>query len=360
MAHFRKRMLSVFLTTKCNLGCSYCFTQGVRGNDTIPWEFAKLGIDNFIVNQDYRHIRFSGGGEPTTEFDLMKKIYDYAISQNLELTSEIQSNGIFKHQVTEWLAKNVDIIWISCDGPPDIQDKDRPLRNKQKSSPILEQNIKYLTKFGKGMTGIRATITSDNLFRQEEILEYYKSLGIRYVWSDPVFPAVYVKEQEISEIDMMEYAREFVNAQRVAKRLDMVYGSILTCNFDEEIIYHCRACLPTPHLTTDGYISACDMALFGENSPSHMDVFIYGKWDKNNNKLVFDQNKIDQLRLRSVDNMIGCADCEAKSHCGGYCLGETVNEQGSLFEKKSKVCKAIKYLLKNYAPPEGGYRFLHP
>lgn len=361
MAHFRKKMLSFFLTTECNLACSYCFAQEERNNDTIPWEFAKLGVDYFITKQDYRHIRFSGGGEPTIKFDLMKKIYNYANSQTEDvLTSEIQTNGLFQHQVTKWLAKNMDIIWISCDGPPDIQNKYRPLKGNGKSSKILEQNVKYLTGFGKGMTGVRTTITSDNLFRQDEMLEYYNSLGISFVWSDPIFSAVSEEEQENSEIDMMDYAREFIKAQKVAEKLEMVYGSILTCNFDEKIIYHCRACLPTPHLTTDGYISACDMALFGESSHQRMDVFIYGKWDKINNKIVLDQKKIDQLRSRNVDNMPCCTGCEAKYHCGGYCLGETVNEEGSLFTKKGTVCNAVRHLLKNYVPPKGGYPFLHP
>lgn len=44
----------------------------------------------------------------------------------------------------------------------------------------------------------------------------------------------------------------------------MFYGSILTCNFGDTVTTHCRACLLVPHLITDGYVSACDMALFGK------------------------------------------------------------------------------------------------
>ena len=35
---------------------------------------------------------------------------------------------------------------------------------------------------------------------------------------------------------------------------------------DEPGEYACRSLLPVPHLTTDGYVSACDMALFGKDN----------------------------------------------------------------------------------------------
>lgn len=77
MPHCNKKMLSFFLTTKCNLCCIYCYNAKTRNEikeHTLPFEIAKAGIDWYFEKNDSRHIRFYGPGEPTQEFELLKKI----------------------------------------------------------------------------------------------------------------------------------------------------------------------------------------------------------------------------------------------------------------------------------------------
>lgn len=361
MAHIRKEMISFYLTTKCNLNCSYCYTKQKSGfkHQTLDFEFAKLGMEDYFQKGMKRHIRFFGPGEPTCEFELMKKIKDYAYNTvGDDLSVEIQTNGIFGQHVREWLSENVDIIWISSDGVPELHDLHRRTVKDRPTSKKLAENVRYLIQNGKGMTGIRSTITSANVYKQKDNIEYFSGLGVKHIWSDPIFPSVGEKQTSDS-IDMIEYAKEFLKAKEFADKNDIFYGSILTCNFDEKVIYNCRACIPVPHLTTDGYISACDMALFGEDK-NHMSIFIYGRWDKNNNKIIYDQNKISMLRSRSADNMPGCKNCSAKNNCAGYCLGEVTNETGNMFGKKTKVCDPIRFLLKNLTPEQCKYEYSHP
>ena len=79
MAHVRKKMISFFLTTKCNLDCRYCYTnKSDYTHQSLDFEFAKLGINDFSKSYNSKHIRFFGAGEPTLEFDLMKKIWEYS------------------------------------------------------------------------------------------------------------------------------------------------------------------------------------------------------------------------------------------------------------------------------------------
>ena len=77
MPHYNKQMISFFLTTKCNLCCRYCYNYKERAQvkeQTVPFEIAKSGIDWYFANNENRHIRFYGPGEPTQEFELMKAI----------------------------------------------------------------------------------------------------------------------------------------------------------------------------------------------------------------------------------------------------------------------------------------------
>ena len=372
MSHVKKEMISFFLTTQCNLDCVYCYTnkgRNIHRHQSLPLEFAKLGIDYFFQNFASRHLRFFGAGEPTCELELMEHICSYARSRTERaISTEIQTNGAFGPSVREWLAENVDIIWVSFDGPPDVQDYYRPFfRSGRGTSDILEKNVKYLIERGKGFTGVRVTINNRNIHRQIEMVEYFEGMGIRYIWTDPLFPSVGYRpvrngldvEAERPLIDLVKYVENFADAHYFAKERDIFYGSFLGCNFDERTRFHCRACIPVPHLTSDGYVSACDMALFGENA-YHMDVFIYGRWDRENHEIVFDQKKIDMLRSRSIDNMPGCSACPVATNCAGYCLGEVVNETGTLFGQKTYTCDAIRLLAEKIDMNEGCYPYLHP
>lgn len=119
MPHCNKKMISLFLTTKCNLCCRYCYNAEERSRireTTLPFHIAKAGIDWYFSSQSSRHIRFYGPGEPTREFELMKEITKYAKDQDARVTVELQTNGVFTQEVRSWLLENANIIWMSFDG----------------------------------------------------------------------------------------------------------------------------------------------------------------------------------------------------------------------------------------------------
>lgn len=367
-SHYKKEMISIFVTTKCNLNCDYCFTnknQNEHKGQTISLDFVKKGIDDYFKEKYMRHVRFFGAGEPTVEFDLLKEIHKYAIERGGEaVTFEIQTNGAFSDYIANWLKKNINIIWISCDGTPEIQDIHRPFLNPnegRKTSEVIEKNIRILLGTdSKAFVGVRATITEENIFKQTDMIDYFYNLGIRNIWVDPIFPSVgKVPLTNKNEFDTMMFAKEFLKATEYAYSKKVFYGSILTCNFNDYVNKHCRACLPVPHLTTDGFVSACDMALFGKDK-NHMSPLIYGEWDDVNKKIKYNDTQIEYIRTRTTENMQHCEMCSAKEHCGGYCLGEVLNETGNLFGRKKGVCQAICYLDKNLSPQMRKYKYTHP
>jgi radical SAM domain protein len=367
-SHYKKEMISIFVTTKCNLNCDYCFTnknQNEHKGQTISLDFVKKGIDDYFAQKYMRHVRFFGAGEPTTEFELLKKIHKYAIDRGGPgVTFEIQTNGAFTDAVAIWLKNNINIIWISCDGTPEIQDMHRPFLSKfdkRKTSEVIEKNIRILLgDSSRAFVGIRATITIENILKQKEMIDYFCELGIKNIWVDPIFPSVgkTVLECE-NDFDTMMFAHEFLEATKYANSKKVFYGSILTCNFNDSVNKHCRACLPVPHLTTDGFVSACDMALFGKDK-NHMSPLIYGEWDEKNRVINYHNDRIDVIRSRTTENMQHCEMCSAKEHCGGYCLGEVLNETGSLFGMKKGVCQAIRYLNDNIPTEMRKYKYTHP
>lgn len=383
MPHYNKKMLSFFLTTKCNLCCVYCYNAKERNSiqeQTIPLNIAKAAIDWYFTNNDSRHIRFYGPGEPTQEFDKMKEITQYAKkhpNRGEKVTVEIQTNGVFTAEVRNWVLSNVDIVWTSFDGMKEIQDHNRPLNPKytnsfggKTSSDILEENVRWLINHDnekKLMVGARVTINDANVNKQLEMVDYFYELGIRYVWTNPLFYSVGQKpvcddvcKQEAYSFDMTLYVEKYLDAYKYAREKGVFWGSFLTINFDGKSPYHCRSCDPlsAPHITPDGYISACDMVVLGEK-PYHMSPFIVGKWEANEDGFIWFDEKVRDLNNRCSTKMSHCKSCIAKFHCGGYCLGETVNETGKLDGQNTIKCKAIRYLFERLGPCSP-YPFLHP
>lgn len=383
MPHSCKKMISFFLTTKCNLCCRYCYNAKERNEleeQTIPLDIAYSAIDWYFDNNNSRHIRFYGPGEPTQEFDKLVEITNYAKNhpnRGADVTVEIQTNGVFTRTIREWMLENMNIMWMSFDGMKEIQDYNRPLNPKFKdlyegktSAQVLEDNVRWLID-NRGqrnlMVGARVTITDKNIEKQREMVDYFYSLGIRYVWTNPLFYGVGkipVCDDEVKKknyhFDMDKYIDNYLEAYNYAKEKGLFWGSFLTVNFDGESAYHCRCCTPlsAPHITPDGYISACDMVVIGSEA-YHMDAFIVGKWNESRRSFDFDNEKIHALNERKSTNFEHCKKCPAQLHCGGYCLGEIVNETGRLDGQNPVKCMSVRRLYKELgscAP----YPYLHP
>lgn len=170
MPHCNKKMLSFFLTTKCNLCCRYCYNEKERNSikeQTISIDVAKAAVDWYFANNDSRHIRFYGPGEPTREFVKMKEITSYAkhhANRGEDVTVELQTNGVFGTEVKDWILENVNIIWMSFDGMKDIQNFNRPLNplyseefQDRTSADVIEDNVKWLITHAKIKTVCRCT-----------------------------------------------------------------------------------------------------------------------------------------------------------------------------------------------------------
>lgn len=342
MAHCRKKCLSILLTDDCNLKCKYCYCGEEKKKNSINVKFVKCAIDDFYKQGNKLFIRFFGNGEPTLEFEKIKEIYEYATKLDNKATFEIQTNGVFNEEIAKWIGQHIDIVWISYDGTTEVNDFYRATFNNKSLSNIVEKNIKYLNEKVKEL-GVRATIGKKNLYKQKEIIDKMQEMGVKYIYSDLMFADVSNKLYYEDEINPLEYTKEFLKARKYAEEKQIYYGSFFTINFDEKTNISCRACIPMPHLTVDGYVSCCDMGY----ADGKLQELLYGKYDEKNNKIIYDNDKIKKIQARTVDNLKQCKDCEIKYYCAGGCIGEAINENGTIFSIKEKNCEAIKFLAQN-------------
>jgi radical SAM protein with 4Fe4S-binding SPASM domain len=343
-----KKTISFLLTTRCNLNCTYCYGNRKSEYKTLNFAFAKKILNDYAEAGDLKYIRFSADGEPTTEMELLKNIFKEAKQLEPNVQATVFTNGTFNEETAKWIAENLDYIYISADFLPEVHDAYRPTITGKPSSPPILKNLEYFSQMpGKhAKIGIRATITKENIEQQIEAIDYYyNNYGINIFWVNPIFMPVYDANEKMYEpIDMMQFAKAFIHAHDHAWRKGIFYECSFTANFDGQTQKACSACLPTPHLTVDGYLSACELATYGKNAGT-MEPMIYAKYDIENDKIIYDTEKLQTLRSRTLQNMSAqCRDCVASKHCAGYCLGETLNETGSLFKVKTSVCIPIRYL----------------
>ena len=144
--------LTLFLTQQCNLSCSYCYAQ----TDTLPhhkmnWSLAKQAVDFF--SEQYQGQRFKigfhGGGEQTLEIKLIKQIVAYCHTLGYPTYSfALTTNGVMNPSVLEYLIENQFALTISIDGPPILQDVQRPFKQGKSSSFYVEATIQRLVERG--------------------------------------------------------------------------------------------------------------------------------------------------------------------------------------------------------------------
>lgn len=145
--------IALFVAQKCNMRCVYCYGDGGGfGEDEslMSQEDAFIAIDWLFkesINSDHLRISFFGG-EPLLNFPLIKNVVEYAKKKaemvNKTVTFDINTNAtLLTDEIINYLKReNIKPI-ISLDGPPEIHNKQRPLKNGCESHNII---ISYINR----------------------------------------------------------------------------------------------------------------------------------------------------------------------------------------------------------------------
>lgn len=370
MGHARKQLISIYVVAKCNLRCRYCALSAgdmevLPKYQVIDMGFVKRGITDFFRDYPSRGVRFYGAGEPTMEMPIIIQTVEFVNSLNENNTYfELQTNGFFSQTSAEWIEKNLNFIWISFDGLPEFQNRNRPLINGRDSADVVVRNIDYFGKSDKIEIGVRVTLTPDMIDHQKEIIKYLDSMSIKYISVERAFTSVNQSRYIAEKVDPVYFAQKYLEAFEYAKTKNIFYNHFNMVNFDEKVRFFCRSCVPYPHLTTDGFVSACDMAQYGREEYLHYSIpeLIYGQYIKEEDRIIYDEDKIFRIRQKNADYMsqTECKDCPIVYNCAGGCLGQSFNETGKIRGKTDWDCIVTKYLASRMPLNEGLYPVLHP
>jgi uncharacterized protein len=328
-------------TYDCNLRCTYCYARG--GEDVGPqlsWDAAKAAIDLIMANAE-KHgskqvaIGFHGGGEPLLprNMPLIKRCVEYARDETQKLSMKLRvsspTNGVVRKQDLEWVLENFEHLNISLDGPPDIQNAQRPMPYGRPSSDRVRATVDTLEE-RKFDYGIRATITGDSVARMAEIVEYFHSISSRKAFHlEPLFECGRCRTTKTaapSPADFLRYSRE---ARQTAESLgvNIHYSG---ARMDGVSNCFCGAAGRNFFVTPDARVTTCLEASRPDEGMAA--VFDIGAYDAGKKCYSFDMARIGKLQQRTVGNMPHCADCFAKYNCSGDCLAKVYAQSGSLVD----------------------------
>ena len=359
-------MVILQITQACNLRCSYCAyadvnntAQRSHSGKRMSWETAKKAVD-FLRDHsaESKEVAVSFyGGEPTLEFDLVKKIVSYAEEQFLgrDLRFSMTTNAtVLTDEIIKFIVDHKVNVMISLDGPKPIHDRNRPFADGRGSFDKTFDSLRRLVGAYKETDVAPISINM--------VLDPQYSLdGIERLLSDPVFKKVViqstlvddtinVKKNVISPVfqEQVEYADflSLLSYLHLVSDIDVPSLSRNNLAYVEAAAKQLKKpttslpdegapsgpCVPGQHrlfVSTDGTLYPCERV--SETS----ECMKIGSLNAG-----IDYEKADKLLNIAALTPAKCRNCWAQTLCTTCC--RLADENGTLSgEQKNKHCWAV-------------------
>ncbi|MBK9363175.1 MAG: radical SAM protein [Rubrivivax sp.] len=342
----------MFLTTACNLRCSYCYAAaGDAPARFMPLSVARRGIDFVAKNASNKglprfEVAFHGGGEPTVNWKTMVGAADYARSQadrlGLSVGLGAASNGVLNETQIEWMVEHLQGVSLSFDGLPDSHDRHRPLIGGAASSGRVMHTMRRFDEASFAYA-VRMTVTEDQIQNLPASIAYLcENFRVQSIQVEPAYQLGRWSNAPVAE------TIEFIDAFRKARRHAVAAGRTLSfsaARLDTLTNHFCGVSQDNFCLTPDGNVSAC-YEVFSEQS-QRAAVFIYGHPLADAEGYSFDESRLRTLRGLAVEHRTHCHGCFAKWHCAGDCHHKALAEDAGVEFAGSNRCHITRELMKD-------------
>ena len=352
------KALCLHIAHTCNLNCSYCFaSQGKYHGERalMSFEVGKHALDFLIENSGTRRnleVDFFGG-EPLMNFDVVKKLVEYARSiekekgKNFRFT--LTTNGVLvDDDVIDFANKEMSNVVLSLDGRKEVHDRYRvDYQGRGSYDTIVPKFQKFVKARGGKNYYMRGTFTHANPDFLEDI-KTMLNLGFTELSMEPVVAAE-GDEAALTEEDKPVVMKQYEELAELMLKRDKE-GKPFT-------FYHYMIDLaggPCIYKRISGCGSGTEyMAVtpWGDLYPCHQFVgdekFKLGDiWHGVENKEI--QNEFASCNVYARSE---CRDCWARLYCSGGCAANAYHATGSvkgvykygcdLFKKRMECAIAV-------------------
>lgn len=341
---------TIFITTKCNLGCSYCIYGGQYeqheklSERPMSWDTVRNTMDflkthstkSAVVRLDFF------GGEPLLAFPMIKRGVEYLKGILGEggphVNVTITSNGtVLTDKILDFLLQHNVFLQFSIDGAENSHDRFRPFKNSAKGSHNkilnnLHRIYKHDDNYFRKNIRLKGVITTESL--EQDDREFFADPLIRTIVEegnytflveepnydlakdDDYFARLRILAERLLQMEGLQNEteiRERLNAKQAA-----LYGHTFARFFgaqalnelyfkDKDALPFTKACLTgfqEGAVSESGNISICLKSAKGDN-------FVIG--NVNEGRWYFD--KIKELNSSFHADWAGCSSCYLQKIC---------------------------------------------
>lgn len=318
--------LGLIPTRGCNMSCAYCdFAAPKQTSPVMDLETARQAIDAYLEllsGQGGTHMELHFfGGEPFFAPKTIHFVVEYALAKAAErgfsAHLEAITNGFFNLRSARWAAGVFDTVFLSLDGPREIQDRYRPGPGGRSVYDTVARNARLFSEQGVELI-LRSCITSETVERMPEIAAWFaEEFHPAAVCFETLVDSQLSQANNIHPPDPWAFARGFGQAaallagqgiETVLSTADLGYPHLSFCPVGNDALI----------VTPDGCVHACYL-LEEEWRREGLDL-TYARLDERAaGGLMVDQPALDQIRELHVDNYPLCADCFCRFNCSGGC-----------------------------------------
>ena len=350
------KALCLNIAHDCNLRCEYCFAgkgDYCQGRMLMTEEVGKAAIDYLLHYSQGRHnleVDFFGG-EPTINFDVVKKVVEYARSKEKEFDKKfrftITTNGlILNDDMMDFINREMYNVVCSVDGRKEINDR---VRARVDGSgcydaiiPHFQELIRRREASGNDENWqyyVRGTFTKYNKDFGNDVMHMF-DLGFDQISFEPVvadakqpyaltyedLPDVFAEYERLSKliIENKKSAGKHFNFYHFMIDLDQgpcAIKRLRGCGCGNEYVA----------ITPDGDVYPCHQFVGHE------------EWKMGN---VFDlsinKEMKDNFARATVYHKPKCQECWAKFYCSGGCNANNWQYMGDVLDSFDLACEMEK------------------
>ncbi|MFH1530353.1 MAG: radical SAM protein [Pseudomonadota bacterium] len=321
----RLTSVTLFLTTRCNLACRYCYAAGGERNRTLPVAAARRAVGFVMENAkangvDVVPVGFHGGGEPTRAWELLRRVVDHArqvaTAVGVRPVFGITTNGVLERDRCDWLIENGFEISLSMDGLGDVHDQLRPLRGTGSSFRRILRTLKRLGA-GGAPHGVRITVSDANLAGVPDLVRFLcEDSACHTIQLEPLHLGGRAGTAGLRPPEISEFISLWTECREHASR----HGRILRysgLHYPGARSRFCRATGRSLCVTPDLHLTSCYEVL--EDRDPRAAQFFFGRYRPDTDRLEIDPDILAAQQTLCVEHAPWCADCIAKHHCAGDC-----------------------------------------
>jgi uncharacterized protein len=212
----------VVITVRCNHRCNYCHASS-QAADKRSWDMNRdtaLNVVRIIMETPSSIVKIEfQGGEPLLNFEILKTIVQEAKRINRrkgkDLSFVVCTNlTLLDKSMLAYLKKEGIMVSTSLDGPKEIHDRHRIMRNGGSSYDNFVHNLRYCRSvLGHENVSALMTTTKDSIPNLQAIIDEYVKHNFQGIFLRSLNPYGYARTDKNRNV--LEYRiEEFVNAYK--------------------------------------------------------------------------------------------------------------------------------------------------